>query len=214
MINAVFFDLDNTLYPASASMEADIIARMTDYAAAFIGISTDEAQRLRKANLAQYGTTLEWLMAEHGLTDYDDYFACVHPSGEESVLTPDPQLRPFLAGIHQPKFIFTNAPMEHATRILDKFGIADCFQKIYDVRFNQLTGKPSRSAVERVLADSGWPAAESLFVDDVPRYVRGFTDCGGHGVLIDHFDTWPEETLPRIRTIYELSPYLNSKEAQ
>lgn len=208
MINALFFDLDNTLYPASASMEQDIIQRMTEFSAKFLGVSKTEATGLRKANLKQYGTTLEWLMAEHGLTDYETYFACVHPAGEEDVLAPDPQLRPFLLSLKQRKYIFTNAPMEHAVRILDKFGISDCFQKIYDIRFNALTGKPSEAAVRRVLADSGCQAAESLFVDDVPRYVRGFTACGGKGVLIDHFGKYGDESLPRIRTIYELDRYL------
>ncbi|MBU0936947.1 MAG: HAD-IA family hydrolase [Spirochaetes bacterium] len=209
MIQAVFFDLDNTLYPASAGMEEDIVRRMTQFAAEFLGVSSEEAMRLRRANIHQYGTTLEWLMKEHGLRDYDHYFSVVHPDGEEAMLEIDPALPGFLENIQQRKYVFTNAPMEHATRILKRFGIEHCFQKIYDVRFNDLTGKPARAAVERVLTDAACPPQNSIFVDDVPRYVRGFSACGGKGILIDHYDKYTHEDLPRIRSIYELDSYLH-----
>ncbi len=208
MIRAIFFDLDNTLYPASASMEDDIVQRMNEYVARLLRMPFAEAKALRALRMPNYGTTLEWLMHEHALAEIEDYFCSVHPEGEEEVLVRDPDLPAFLDSMSQEKFIFTNAPSEHAVRVLEKLGIAGKFRRIFDVRFTQLQGKPARSAVEKVLAASGYQAAETLFVDDVPRYVRGFTDCGGKGVLIDHHDRYPQESLPRIRTIYELKNHL------
>jgi len=208
MIHAVFFDLDNTLYPASASMEADIVRRMNEYVAVLLRMPFAEAKELRALRMPNYGTTLEWLMREHGFTHIEDYFGAVHPEGEEDVLVRDPDLPAFLDSIAQDKYIFTNAPSQHAERVLAKLGIADKFKRIFDVRFTGLRGKPGRAAVEKVIAASGRLAADTLFVDDVPRYVRGFTDCGGRGVLIDHDDKYPEETLPRIRSIYELTRHL------
>jgi len=208
MIKALFLDLDNTLYPASSSMESDIVARMNEYTSRIIGMGLEEAKAQRKERMPRYGTTLEWLMAEYGFSDPDDYFAYVHPDGEERVLAPDPALRPFLQSIRLPKFIFTNAPMEHATRVLAYLGISDCFARVFDVRFNQLHGKPARSACERVIHAAGVEPHESLFADDVPRYVQGFIDAGGAGVLVDHDGRHANTGMASVSSIYELKPFL------
>ena len=210
MTRAILFDLDNTLYPASASMEADIVRRMNQFAANLIGVSVDEAIALRKERMKRYGTTLEWLIAEHGFTDSDGYFEAVHPDGEEEVLQPDADLAPFLDSIGLPKYIFTNGPMEHAIRVLRKLGIGNRFDRIFDVRFNRLKGKPAREAIERVLSAIGLPASDTLFVDDIPRYVQGYADCGGKGILIDHEGRHPGSGLPTIKTIYELPAYIET----
>jgi putative hydrolase of the HAD superfamily len=208
MTRAILFDLDNTLYPASATMEADIIRRMNQYAADFLGLPVQEVIALRQDRMKRYGTTLEWLMAEHGFSDYNAYFAAVHPEGEEEVLQHDATLAPFLDSISLPKYIFTNGPMEHALRVLHKLDIANHFDRIFDVRFNNLKGKPAREAIERVLAAIGLPASDTLFVDDLPRYVQGFADCGGKAILIDHDGRHSGTKLPTIRSIYELPAYI------
>ncbi len=209
MIRAVIFDLDNTLYPASASMEADTVRRMNEYVARAVGLPVDEATALRRERMPNYGTTLEWLMAERGLRDYEDYFAYVHPDGEEEAVAFDPALGPFLDSIALPKYVFTNAPMEHADRVLRKLRVADRFERVFDVRFCDLKGKPAASAVDKVIATIGFKADETIFADDVPRYVRGFVDRGGRGVLVDHFGRHPDAGLPTVKTIYELPALLD-----
>jgi putative hydrolase of the HAD superfamily len=208
MVQAVLFDLDNTLYPASAAMESFIIRRMNEYTGRFLGISTEDAAKLRREQTPRYGTTLEWLMAEHGLVDSDDYFAWVHPDGEEELIDQDPALGPFLDSIRVPKFVFTNAPMEHADRILARLGIAGQFERVFDIRFNALRGKPWAESVDRVMSAIGTEAARTLFVDDMPRYVQGFIDRGGQGVLVDQFDKHPGSGLRTIHSIYELTAYV------
>lgn len=208
MIRALLLDLDNTLYPASASMEDDIVDRMNRYAAGVVGLSVEKTRELRRERMPRYGTTLEWLMADYGYDDPEAYFAAVHPAGEEDVLSPDPALKPFLDSIDLPKYIFTNAPMEHAERVLRRLGVESCFRRVFDVRFNGLKGKPDRAAVERVIAATGREPAETLFADDVPRYVRGFADCGGTGVLVDWHGAHADSGLPTIKTVYGLPAFL------
>ncbi len=208
MVKAVIFDLDNTLYPASADMEAQILRKMNEYVARLLGMSVEDATALRKSRMSGYGTTLEWLIAEQAFSDYQDYFSFVHPAGEESTIEFDPRLGSFLDSIAQPKYVFTNAPMEHAERVITKLGIEGKFERIFDIWFNGLRGKPSADAVDRVLQAVGHPAAETLFVDDMPKYVRGFVERGGVGILIDHFGTHSDAGLPTIRTIYELEAWL------
>ncbi len=208
MVEAVIFDLDNTLYPASALMETNIVTRMNEYTARLLGLEADSAARVRREKTRGYGTTLEWLMAETGFSDPEDYFAYVHPDGEEDTVAFDPELGPFLDSLRLPKFIFTNAPMEHADRVLGKLRVADRFERVFDVRFCGLKGKPSADAFGKVVGAIGLAARNILFADDIPRYVQGFVDVGGKGVLVDHFGKHGDSGLPAIRTIYELPAYL------
>jgi putative hydrolase of the HAD superfamily len=214
MIQALLFDLDNTLYPASERMEDDIILRMNDYTARITGLSLEAAIALRRERMPAYGTTLEWLMAEYGFDDPDAYFDYVHPEGEEEALYPDDGLAPFLDSLPQHKYIFTNAPMEHAERVLRRLSIEGRFRIIFDIRFNGLRGKPHRAAVDRVLAavrdDCGAQPQEALFIDDVPRYVQGFRERGGHGVLIDQDGRHGPTGLPTIRLLPELGPLMHT----
>lgn len=218
MIQALLFDLDNTLYPASERMEDDIILRMNDYTARLIGLSLEESIALRRERMPAYGTTLEWLMAEYGFNDPDDYFNYVHPEGEEEALHADEGLAAFLDSLPPRKYVFTNAPMEHADRVLRKLAIEGRFRRIFDIRFNGLRGKPHAEAVDRVLAavkaDCGASPRETLFIDDVPRYVRGFQERGGHGVLIDQSGRHGATGLPTIRLLPELGPYLQTIEKE
>ncbi len=208
MVRALLFDLDNTLYSETTGMERDILRRMTDYVAGFLGISPEEAIILRRERVRNYGTTLEWLMAEEGLTDTEEYLAAIHPRGEEYCIPADPDLEVFLDSIALPKAILTNSPTEHAERILAKLGIAECFSAVYDIRFNHFHGKPHHSAFDRVLSSFGYPASEVFFVDDLRHYVRGFYDMGGYSALLDEHDRYRDFPLPRIHSLYEIADIL------
>lgn len=208
MIQALIFDLDNTLYPASSSMEANTVRLMNEYVAKLSGTTYEEAIKLRRARMPGYGTTLEWLMAEYGFRDYEDYFSSVHPDGEEDSIDYDHELGPFLDSISLPKYVFTNAPMEHADRVLKKLQISDRFETVFDIRFCELKGKPHAFAVDKVLKAVGLPPENTIFADDVPRYVQGFINRGGKGLLVDHFGKYEESGLDRIFSIYEIVNFL------
>jgi len=204
MLRLLLLDLDNTLYSDLVGMERDILQRMNNFVASFLELDISEAAEIRRDRSRRYGTTLEWLMAEHAFTDAEAFFAAVHPAGEESVISRDPALRRLLESIALPKVIFTNSPMEHAERVLSKLGVSDLFETVYDIRFNRLKGKPHAEAIERVLGDRGAAPAESVLVDDLPKYVRGFVEAGGHGILLDEFDRYADLPFPRIHGLVEL----------
>jgi putative hydrolase of the HAD superfamily len=212
MVRALLFDLDNTLYSDRTGMERDIVRRMTEYVSGFLGVSPEDAIVLRRERVRNYGTTLEWLMAEHSLTDADEYLAAIHPRGEEYCIQPDPELELFLDSIALPKAILTNSPAEHAERVLVKLGIADCFASIYDIRFNLFHGKPHKSAFDRVLAAFGYGVSDVFFVDDLRHCVRGFFDMGGYAALLDEHDRYELFALPRILSLYEIADVLRDQE--
>ncbi|MDR2478782.1 MAG: HAD-IA family hydrolase [Treponema sp.] len=204
----LLFDIDNTLYSSRWGLEDNVRCRMKQFTAAYLGISPEEAWLQRMERVKDYGTNLEWLMAEKGFTSAEDYFAAVHPPDEADSLPPDPLLRDFLAGLPVPKAILTNSPAEHARLILDRLGITHLFTHVFDVRQCNFRGKPRPEVFNHALKVLGVSAAEVLFIDDSPYYVEGFIALGGRGLLFDENDVHSDSGLPRIRELKELAALL------
>ena len=223
-IEYLIFDLDNTLYPSSAQMDKGITTRMMNCVAEFFNTTYEEAVKIRAKNITNFSTTLEWLRSE-GLTDIETYFSKVHPQNEADELQPDLNLRPYLESIPLPKIILTNAPKEHAERVLNKLGIADLFLDICDIRCSDFYGKPYPLSFEIALQKIGGNIHNSLFIDDMQKYVDGYTALGGTAVLVGNKNGRPLEedakpmqaiknkqkgTLYKIQNIYELKDLLNT----
>ena len=66
-VDAWIFDLDNTLYPASSGLFAQIDTRMTEFVQELLGLGAEEARALQKAYYRDHGTTLNGLMRVHGV---------------------------------------------------------------------------------------------------------------------------------------------------
>lgn len=210
MVRYILFDLDNTLYPSSLGLEEDMTRRIREFTAQYLGVDGEAALRRRKERMGSFGTTLEWLMAEEGLTDVDAYYAAIHPEGEEESLKPDPKLRTFISTLPVPAAVLTNAPMEHAVRVLKKLELEGLFTHIFDIRWNGLKGKPSEEAFRNALSVIGLEPQQVLFVDDLPSYVQGFTRIGGLGVLLDESGCHMNYPGPRIRALPELLGFLGA----
>lgn len=212
MIRHLLLDLDNTLYPASGGMDEGITRRMIGFVARWLGVPNDQAVECRVEKLPGYGTTLEWLKAEHGLTDETEYFDAVHPESEIEELQRDPLLRDYLLGLGLPLTLLTNAPMSHAKRILRFFNIEDIFLGVFDVTYHKGKGKPHPNSFLDTLSAVGHTVEDTLFVDDHPKYVRGYKAIGGQAVLVDEKDRFGDmerdEGFWRVPSIYGLRDLL------
>lgn len=185
-IKHLLFDLDNTLYPSTAAIDQGITRRMIGFVADFLGLDFQQATERRVQRLPFFGTTLEWLKTEHGLTDIAAYFDAVHPPEEINELNQDPNLRPFLQSLELPMTILTNAPLCHAQRVLEFLNVADLFTSIHDIESNGFKGKPYPEAYHKALAASGFSIAETIFFDDHKKYTDGYQALGGQAVLVQH----------------------------
>ncbi|GHV51119.1 hypothetical protein AGMMS49579_05850 [Spirochaetia bacterium] len=208
MIQYLLFDLDNVLYSARFGLEEKVTQRVMQYAADYLRLSTEETVILRKEGETRYGTTLEWLMAEKGFTDIEDYYRAGHPEDEADALPADPELRNFLEALPCPKAILTNSNREHVDRILGRLGLENIFTHIFDMRWNSFKGKPRPEVFQRALGALGTKPDNTLFIDDYPRHVNGYIAIGGRGVLLDEFDVHKNYPYPRIRKLEELVNFL------
>ncbi len=178
------FDLDNTLYPASARLFDQMDVKMTAYVARVLDVDLVEARRIQKAYFFDHGTTLAGLMAEHGV-DPHHFLADVHDI-EMDVLDANAPLAAAIARLPGRKIVFTNADTPYATRVLDRLGLGESFEAIHDIHAMDLKPKPNASAYAGLCAAFDIDPAESLFVEDMARNLAPAKAIGMTTVWIDN----------------------------
>ena len=154
-IQVILFDLDNTIYPASSGLMQSIDQRIGEFVQRSLGLSEEEALRLRRHYYAEFGTTLRGLQHHHQYVETESYLQYVHDLALEAFLVSDERLDAMLAALNARKVIFTNSPREHAERVLKTLGIAHHFERIFDLRYFDFVAKPEPAAYVRVLQELG-----------------------------------------------------------
>jgi len=180
----LLIDLDDTLYPASSGLWDAIRDRMNEYMDKRLHIPCDQIPLLRRDYLDRYGTTLRGLQIHHQV-DAEDFLAYVHDLPLEEYLDPDPDLRLLLLSLPQRKWIFTNADVHHARRVLHRLGAHDCFDGIIDIHAREFACKPDAEAYLRTLAlvDEKDPERCIVF-DDTLRNLIPAHKIGFYTVLV------------------------------
>jgi putative hydrolase of the HAD superfamily len=179
-----FFDLDETLYPASSGLWEAIRGRINLYLRERMGFTPEEIDARREGYFRQYGTTLRGLQANYQV-DMEDYLAFVHAVPLERYIRPDPAMRAMLEGLPGRKFIFTNADRSHATRVMNVLGVADLFEAILDVHVIAPYCKPEPGAFGLALRAAGDPDPhDCVLVDDQARITRAARQLGFFAVLM------------------------------
>ena len=145
-IDTWVFDLDNTLYPSSCRLFDQMHVRMADFIKLTFNVDDAEAMRRRRHYFQKYGTTLRGLMLEHDMQP-DQFLDYVHDIDYAAVphLT---DLQTALQRLPGRKLVFTNGTRGHATRVMDRLGVTDIFEAIYDIADAGYIPKPARAPYE------------------------------------------------------------------
>jgi putative hydrolase of the HAD superfamily len=181
------FDLDNTLYRADNGIFAQIESRMTDYVTTLLTLPRDQARIRQKDLYRRYGTTLNGLMCEHDV-DAEDYLHFVHDI-DLGDLGPDTALANVVANLPGRRFVFTNGCRNHAARILDRLGMTNLFESVWDIRTIAFAPKPQACAYDSVVAAGGVSAQEAAMFDDIPRNLVPARALGMTTVWINNRDS-------------------------
>jgi putative hydrolase of the HAD superfamily len=178
------FDLDNTLYPASANLFALIDVRMGQFIADLLDVDAVEARRLQKQWFVDHGTTLNGLMLDHGV-DPAPFLDYVHDITLDRI-GPDLALAEAIAALPGRKLIFTNADAVYARRVLEKRGLANCFEAVFDIHDCVYRPKPELAGYEGLCQRFDVDPTTALMVEDMARNLKPAKQLGMATVWVNN----------------------------
>jgi pyrimidine 5'-nucleotidase len=213
---SLYFDLDDTLYPTSSGLWEAIRERMNTYMQKFMDLPVADIVSIRQGYLEKYGTTLRGLQA-HYHVDAEDYLAFVHDIPLEKFIRPDPNLRTLLLSLPQRRWIFTNADRNHANRVVNILGLADCFDGIIDIRAVDFACKPDKIAYQRALRITGDDdPTQCVIFDDAVRNLAPASEMGFYTILVGKNGSEPlvDRVISGMHELKDSLPELWEKDKQ
>lgn len=205
-VHTWIFDLDNTLYPASCNLFAQVDRRMTEYIAKAIGVPREHARHLQKAYYRQFGTTLAGLMQVHKLQP-GPFLEYVHDI-DVSVVPELPELAAAISALPGRRLIFTNGSRRHAENVAHRLGVLDLFEDICDIAALDYVPKPERAAFDQLLKLHGVASPQSAMFEDMPHNLEVASDIGMTTVLV-HSDYIDHPAQMKIRDWRELPGHVH-----
>lgn len=188
----IFFDLDDTLYPASTGLWEAIKERMNLYMRDRMGFDPAEIAHVREKYYLQYGTTLRGLQANH-VIDVQDFLAFVHDLPLADYILPNPALCEIISSLGARNLIFTNADAPHARRVLKVLGVDACFENIVDVNTVAPYCKPMPESFEIAMRTAGESdPGRCVMIDDLPRTTRAAREAGWYSILFGQDTPHPD----------------------
>lgn len=185
-IDVWVFDLDNTLYPPSCNLFAQMDVKMRAFISELLSVDTDEAYRLQKLYLRDHGTTLSGLMKVHGVEPWK-FLDFVHDI-DVSVVPEDAALGAALQRLPGRKLVFTNGTVAHAKRVMNRIGIHDHLEEIFDIVHADFVPKPIFATFERFVDKHKIDPKRAAMFEDMPRNLEPAHRLGMTTVLVRSAD--------------------------
>ncbi|OSQ37067.1 HAD family hydrolase [Thalassospira mesophila] len=189
--SVLIFDLDNTLYPSACDLFSQVSVLIKKYVSETLGLPDEQAFLIQKNYFRRYGTTLRGLMLEHKI-DPADYLHKVHDI-DLSVVAPSPVLSQALTALPCRKVIFTNASRSHAERVMQRLGIHNHFETIFDIVDADYIPKPEQQPYDRMLARDGINPKNAIYFEDMAKNLLPAKDMGMTTVWVHSDSDWAHE---------------------
>jgi putative hydrolase of the HAD superfamily len=201
---AVLIDLDETLYEPGGALIRSVDTRITAYIAIQTGLPWERADELRRELWRGFGTTARGLSFHYDLDEGDLYRFAVDSVDPTVHVEPDPALDEALSRIAAPCYVFTNATLRYAERVLHALGVRHRFSGIFSIEFARYHPKPAPLFYRRVLDALRAPPEQVALVEDNARNIAPALAMGircvyvGKGspppgvVRVDGFEAVPE----------------------
>ena len=196
-IDTWVFDLDNTLYPHHVNLWQQVDVRIREFVAKSLNIPQDDAFKVQKDYYRRYGTTMRGMMTEHGISA-DDFLSYVHEI-DHSPLQPNPAMGAAIATLPGRKLILTNGSCDHAGKVLERLGISDHFEAVFDIIAAELEPKPARATYDKFLKLHDVDPTSAAMFEDLARNLVVPHDLGMTTVLVV-----PDGSKDVVRETWEL----------
>ena len=208
-----FFDIDNCLYSRSLRIQELMQELIDSYFVRHLALPASDARALHSRYYKDYGLAISGLVKHHTIDplaynrEVDDALPL------DDVIKPDLQLRKLLGDMDKSKvkmWLFTNAHITHAQRVVRLLGVEDCFEGITycDYAAKVLLAKPHEEMFEKAERDAKATSKDNCyFVDDSALNCRHAKERGWTVVhKLEEEDTPPESKAGKyeVRDLEEL----------
>ncbi len=166
-INTWIFDLDNTLYSADSGIFQQVHKLMGDFISKNLNLEIPDAKKLQAKYYKQHGTTLRGLMDNHGV-DPDHFLDEVHRL-DYSIVSSNKTLNEELKKLKGKKIIYTNANNKHAIDVLDRIGLNNFFDEIFDIKMANYIPKPELEPYKQLVKLFNINPDTSAMFDDIAK---------------------------------------------
>ena len=139
-----------------------------DYFVRHLSLSVEDAHALHERYYKDYGLAVSGLALHHKIDPLNFNHEVDDALPLDDVITPNPQLRSLLENIDKTKvkmWLFTNAFITHAQRVVRLLGIDDLFEGITYCDYGRipLVCKPYTEMYERAEAEAGAASSAACF---------------------------------------------------
>ena len=166
-INTWIFDLDNTLYSADSGIFQQVHKLMGEFISNNLNMDMPEAKKLQAKYYKQHGTTLRGLMDNHGI-DPDFFLDEVHRL-DYSIVSSNEILNQELYKLDGKKIIYTNANKKHTIDVLERIGLSNFFDEIFDIKMANYIPKPELKPYEQLINLFNIEPETSAMFDDIAK---------------------------------------------
>lgn len=199
-LDALIFDLDETLYPYDALLTSEAFWHIFNtFAAQQNGIEVAEAAATTTAMRAAAAADddLLQLWQQHGTFDIEAFQNRLDEV-DLSTIKPCAVTQAFLAEAPVRKIVFTNAHLSHAKRVLAHMGVGQHIEYICDYNGRGRRVKPNPAIYHELVTRLGLDPARCLMVEDRHINLAPAHAMGMGTVLIypenpgpiDYVDAW------------------------
>jgi len=175
-MQALVFDVDETLYPKGTGLLRKINERIVVYIQGKFNCSNVEAEKVRVQLYEKYGSTITGLMKDNSI-DPIDYFSFIANINVNEFLQENLELKNILDSIKCRKYVFTNAIESHAFNVINALDLKECFDGVYGQEFLGFAGKQNYSSFKKFISMTKIEPEKSVMVDDEKKSLviaRGF----------------------------------------
>ncbi len=198
------FDLDNTLHDATPHIFPHINRSMTAYVAAALGLSFEEAGRVRTDYWQRYGATLTGMMRRHDTQPAHFLHQTHHFPELANMLVFDRALKSMLRRLPGRKIVFSNAPLHYAEAVLALMGIRQQFDTVYSIERLRFRPKPEIRGFMHLLKTERLNPSRCIMVEDSPANLKTAKALGMKTVLVSRHAKLPAWVDLRLQSVLEL----------
>ena len=179
----LLIDLDNTVYPEDSNIFSLIDIRMKSFISKNLNVSLEKSYEIQKKYFIENGTTLKGLMLYHNIKP-EPFLNYVHDIDLSSIQN-NPKLIAVLKEYKGKKIIFTNGSQDHAIKVLQRVGIKQYINDIFDIIDAKYIPKPEIVTYKKVLKKFNLIPEKTIMIDDLPSNLKTAKELGINTVLIN-----------------------------